>query len=72
MQQKVKQLPEGHTATLPQGPDVKARYMWRCGPRPEKTNFPELNAQPVIPKVRGAPCLSQFALQIWFWTCSAL
>lgn len=54
MQQKVKQLPEGHTATMPQGPDVKARYMWRCGPRPEKTAYPELNASPVIPKV-GAP-----------------
>eukprot|EP00983_Pelagomonas_calceolata_P064535 1148170-Pelagomonas_calceolata.AAC.1 len=106
MQQRVKQLPQEHAATMPQGPgqapmsgalarvivqdvmvlcvhghicvlnadkkpsflhsccavvtyvkcrymwrcDVKCRYMWRCGPRPEKTAFPELNAQPVIPE----------------------
>lgn len=29
--------------------DVKWRFFWRVGPRPDVTDFPELNAPPVIP-----------------------
>ncbi|CAK4618431.1 hypothetical protein LEN26_001382 [Aphanomyces euteiches] len=29
--------------------DKKSRFFWRMGPRPEKTQFTELNAEPVIP-----------------------
>lgn len=29
--------------------DSKARFFWRIGPRPTKTNFPSLNMDPVIP-----------------------
>lgn len=32
--------------------DAKWRFMWRVGPRPAHTAFPELNAEPVVPKVR--------------------
>jgi isopenicillin N synthase-like dioxygenase len=31
-------------------PDPKWRFMWRIGPRPTQTEYPELNAAPVIPK----------------------
>lgn len=34
-------------------PDVKWRFMWRVGPRPGSTTFPELNAAPVVPQVRA-------------------
>ncbi|OQR90823.1 hypothetical protein THRCLA_09197, partial [Thraustotheca clavata] len=30
--------------------DKKSRFFWRTGPRPPKTQFTELNAEPVIPK----------------------
>ncbi|MES1922116.1 hypothetical protein MHBO_003631 [Bonamia ostreae] len=30
--------------------DPKWRYFWRIGPRPEKTEFAQLNASPVIPE----------------------
>ena len=42
------QLPE-HRATVPPGADPKWRFFWRLGPRPERTQFAELNAEPVIP-----------------------
>lgn len=34
--------------------DVKWRFMWRVGPRPAETKYAELNADPVIPRVRTA------------------
>ncbi|KAG2443195.1 hypothetical protein HYH02_009272 [Chlamydomonas schloesseri] len=37
-------------ATVPTGADAKWRFMWRVGPRPAATAFPELNAVPVVPK----------------------
>lgn len=49
----VSQQPEEHRATLPEGPDAKWRFFWRVGPRPQQTQFPELNADPVIPA--GSP-----------------
>lgn len=30
--------------------DPKSRFFWRLGERPPTTNFPQLNAEPVIPK----------------------
>ena len=42
------QVPE-HRATLPTGPDPKWRFFWRVGDRPELTEYPELNADPVVP-----------------------
>lgn len=38
--------------TLPHATaDVKCRFFWRVGSRPSSTDYPELNAEPVIPKV---------------------
>jgi len=34
----------------PPGVDPKVRFFWRIGDRPEKTEFPSLNAEPVVPK----------------------
>ncbi|KAL9251413.1 hypothetical protein AKJ16_DCAP12598 [Drosera capensis] len=48
--EKLKTLPEDSQPTIPSGPDPKWRYMWRVGPRPSKTRFEELNAEPVIPE----------------------
>jgi hypothetical protein len=42
------QLPE-HRATPPTGADAKWRFFWRLGQRPINTEFPELNAEPVVP-----------------------
>ncbi|RHY36546.1 hypothetical protein DYB34_010179 [Aphanomyces astaci] len=30
--------------------DKKSRFFWRAGPRPENSQFTELNAEPVVPK----------------------
>jgi len=35
---------------IPKGADPKWRYFWRIGERPSSTQFPELNAPPVIPR----------------------
>jgi len=32
--------------------DVKWRFFWRIGSRPQQTDYPELNAEPVVPQVR--------------------
>lgn len=50
LQAEMQALGDGSRATTPMGPDLKWRYMWRVGPRPKDTRFPELNAAPVIPK----------------------
>ena len=42
------QAPE-HRAAIPRGADPKWRFFWRLGPRPQKTQFAELNAEPVVP-----------------------
>ncbi len=43
-------------ADTPPPADLKWRYMWRVGQRPSVTQFPELNAEPVVPQVgRGGP-----------------
>jgi hypothetical protein len=31
---------------------VKWRFFWRVGDRPQQTQYPELNAAPVVPQVR--------------------
>jgi hypothetical protein len=41
--------------------DVKWRYMWRVGPRPQSTQYAELNSEPVVPQVRLAADLQAFA-----------
>ena len=40
----------GHEAVRPQKADLKWRFFWRVGARPEKTDFPELNAPQVVPE----------------------
>eukprot|EP00899_Mesostigma_viride_P016883 jgi/Mesvir1/25196/Mv12892-RA.1 len=42
-------LPDGHRAHVPTGADPKWRFFWRVGPRPDTTDYPELNAGPVVP-----------------------
>lgn len=32
------------------GSDPKWRFLWRIGPRPKQTEFPEMNADPVVPE----------------------
>jgi len=46
---KIKSFDTQNSAHVPQGADLKWRYFWRIGNRPENTKFPELNAPPVIP-----------------------
>lgn len=50
MQELMRSLPPISRPLIPVGPDRKWRYMWRIGPRPSKTRFQELNAEPVIPE----------------------
>jgi hypothetical protein len=40
----------GHEARAPTRPDAKERFFWRVGPRPASTEFPELNAEQVVPR----------------------
>lgn len=49
-QEYIKTLPETEKPVPLDGPDVKWRYFWRVGPRPEVTRFEQLNAPEVIPK----------------------
>jgi len=46
---RIKVLQTNNAAHIPKGADLKWRYFWRIGSRPEKTDYPELNAPPVIP-----------------------
>lgn len=48
-QEEMRAQPYDHRATIPPGPDLKWRFMWRIGPRPLDTHFKELNAEPVVP-----------------------
>jgi isopenicillin N synthase-like dioxygenase len=48
--ERIAQMPEEDKAHSPQGPDLKERFFWRIGERPTKTDFPALNAAPVIPR----------------------
>lgn len=41
-----------HASCLLCHADVKWRYFWRVGPRPQQTEYAELNAEPVVPQVR--------------------
>ncbi|KAG2443486.1 hypothetical protein HXX76_001839 [Chlamydomonas incerta] len=50
LQEQLRRLQSGNQATTPTGADAKWRFMWRVGPRPAHTAFPELNAEPVVPK----------------------
>jgi isopenicillin N synthase-like dioxygenase len=47
---QIKKLSPENAAHIPKGADLKWRYFWRVGDRPESTKFPELNAPPVIPE----------------------
>lgn len=49
-QDVISQLSPGNSAHVPKGADPKWRYFWHIGERPKTTQFPELNADPVIPK----------------------
>ncbi len=44
------QMPEEDRAHKPLGPDAKERFFWRIGELPKETEFPSLNAAPVVPK----------------------
>eukprot|EP01114_Cavostelium_apophysatum_P006747 TRINITY_DN1819_c0_g1_i1.p1 TRINITY_DN1819_c0_g1~~TRINITY_DN1819_c0_g1_i1.p1 ORF type:complete len:348 (-),score=59.63 TRINITY_DN1819_c0_g1_i1:60-1103(-) len=46
---RISELGQNNAAHVPKGADLKWRYFWRIGQRPESTKFPELNAPPVIP-----------------------
>jgi len=48
--ERIQNLNEKNAAHVPKGADLKWRYFWRIGSRPENTKFPELNAKPVIPE----------------------
>lgn len=69
----VSQQPEEHRATLPEGPDAKWRFFWRIGSRPQHTQYPELNADPIIPagnatrrpSEAAASCQSNLSEHIW-------
>lgn len=39
MQEVMRKMPEDVRPVVPTGPDRKWRYMWRIGPRPQKTQF---------------------------------
>lgn len=45
----IAKLADKDAAHKPQGADPKWRFFWRVGERPEKTQFAEQNAPPVIP-----------------------
>lgn len=59
LQEQFRQHTGPNAGTLPTGPDPKWRYLWRVGPRPECTQFEELNAEPVVPQVRLPPASSR-------------
>eukprot|EP00753_Platysulcus_tardus_P016404 PLAT5667.4.p1 GENE.PLAT5667.4~~PLAT5667.4.p1 ORF type:complete len:373 (-),score=175.47 PLAT5667.4:161-1279(-) len=48
---RMRAMPEEHkpVSLCPPELDPKWRYFWLVGPRPEETEFPSLNADPVIP-----------------------
>jgi len=46
---RIKEMPEVDRAHPPTGPDPKERFFWSMGERPDHTEFPALNAEPVIP-----------------------
>lgn len=48
--ERISSLSPENSAHVPKGADVKWRYFWRIGSRPDSTKFPELNAPPVIPE----------------------
>ncbi|WCJ18973.1 2-oxoglutarate (2OG) and Fe(II)-dependent oxygenase superfamily protein [Euphorbia peplus] len=50
IQAKIKEMPENTQPTLPHGPDLKWRYMWRVGAPPLNTRFKEFNLEPPIPE----------------------
>eukprot|EP01111_Echinosteliopsis_oligospora_P000152 TRINITY_DN1013_c0_g1_i2.p1 TRINITY_DN1013_c0_g1~~TRINITY_DN1013_c0_g1_i2.p1 ORF type:complete len:290 (+),score=88.46 TRINITY_DN1013_c0_g1_i2:282-1151(+) len=45
----IEQLDGANAAHKPTGADAKWRFFWRVGERPDSTDFPELNAPPVVP-----------------------
>lgn len=51
IQRQIASLAPQHRATplAKDGADPKWRFMWRVGPRPDTTEYAELNAAPVIP-----------------------
>lgn len=48
--ERIDKMPEEDKAHKPEGADLKERFFWRIGERPAKTDFPSLNAAPVIPR----------------------
>ncbi|CAG8501629.1 8257_t:CDS:10 [Funneliformis mosseae] len=49
-QKLISQLPEEIRPLPISGPDPKWRFFWRIGEIPKATNYPRLNADPVIPE----------------------
>ncbi|KAF2319434.1 hypothetical protein GH714_015797 [Hevea brasiliensis] len=50
IKEKVKAMPMDVQPSLPHGPDLKERYMWRVGSPPANTRFREFNLEPPIPE----------------------
>ncbi|KDP43434.1 hypothetical protein JCGZ_16721 [Jatropha curcas] len=50
IQEKVKTMPIHYQPLIPNGPDLKERYMWRVNPTPENTRFKHFNLEPPIPE----------------------
>ncbi|KAJ3111438.1 hypothetical protein HDU96_005698 [Phlyctochytrium bullatum] len=48
--ERVSKMPETEKPLDFNGPDPKWRFFWRIGSVPETTKFPQLNAEPVVPK----------------------
>jgi len=46
----INKLTGNNAAHKPNGPDPKWRFFWRIGERPTSTDFPEMNAPPVVPE----------------------
>ena len=46
---RIDAMPEEHRPHKPTTADPKWRFFWRCGPRPESSDFPEQNLEPVCP-----------------------
>eukprot|EP00929_Paragymnodinium_shiwhaense_P001051 TRINITY_DN10127_c0_g1_i1.p1 TRINITY_DN10127_c0_g1~~TRINITY_DN10127_c0_g1_i1.p1 ORF type:complete len:354 (+),score=83.25 TRINITY_DN10127_c0_g1_i1:87-1148(+) len=46
---KIEEMPAEHRPHKPTTADPKWRFFWRIGDRPEKSDFPEQNLEPVVP-----------------------
>jgi isopenicillin N synthase-like dioxygenase len=49
-QEIIARMPESCRPAKAEGPDPKWRFFWRIGEQPKNSQFPQLNADPVIPE----------------------